>query len=71
MKVVPYMDNVVCICLKLKDPSKYVNPNLFNRINKLKSTLDVNIYSLYFKGKEQIVINLINKYLENKNNTYE
>lgn len=71
MKVVPYMNNVVYICLKLKDPSKYVNPNLFNRINKLKSTLDVNIYSLYFKGKEQIVIDLINKYLENKNNTDE
>lgn len=68
IKVVPYMNNLVYICLKLKEPAKYVKHKPLSKFNNLKSFLDVNIYSMYFKGKEQLVIDMINMYLENKKN---
>lgn len=69
IKVIPYMDNLVYISLKLKDPYKYVKPSISRLFNNPKYSLDVNIYSLYFKGQEQAIIDLINEYLEkNKKN---
>lgn len=68
IRVVPYMDNLVYICLKLKEPAKYVKHKPLSKFNNFKSFLDVNIYSMYFKGKEQVVIDMINMYLEKYQN---
>ena len=61
MCIVPYLDNCMYICLKLKNPSKYIIEKPLGKFNRLKGFLDVNIYTYQFKHKQNEVANLISE----------